>query len=96
MALQIKKGYQIKDLNTLKLKDFKAEGFRVYPISTKIVGARAVCMDNGTEKYIALTKKGFDGELNLDTNVIFGNNAEGEKRIYLTNESGAVAIGADW
>lgn len=96
MAIKMKKGYAVSPLTVTKLQDFKDEGFRIFEIKTQIVNARAICMEKGTEVYIALTKRGFEGNLDLQTNVVFGNNSDGEKRMYLTNESGVVAIGADW
>lgn len=96
MALTIKKGYAVSPLSKIKLQDFKDAGYRIYEIKTQIANARAICIEKGEELYIALTAKGFEGILDLNTNVVFGNNAEGQKRMYLTNETGPVAIGADW
>jgi hypothetical protein len=96
MAFKVKKGYQVQNLDNLSLQDFKNEGFKISLLQTKQVGAKLIGLNKGDESYMAITCKGFEGDVSLNTFVIFGNNAEGEKRMYLTNTQGAKVLTEDF
>lgn len=95
MALTIKKGYAVKPLENLTVNDFKEDGFKIDLIESK-TGGQLLRLTKDNVVYMALTAKGFTGKITKDTFVIFGNNSSGEKRMYLTNNTGGKVLTEDF
>ena len=77
---------------SITLADLKAKGATI--VNAKGTQTEGVLITIGTDKFYASKSKSFEGDITLSTNVIEGNNASGEARLYLTNKQGGFTTGA--
>ena len=78
--------------STRQLKAVKLAGFEINKAETKNKYPAVRMKKNDTE-FIAVAAKNFEGDITLETYVFEGANAEGEPRLYLTNNAGGLTIG---
>lgn len=77
---------------SITLADLKANGASI--VNAKGTKTEGVLITIGTDKFYASKSRKFEGEITLATNVIEGNNAAGEPRLYLTNKQNGFTTGA--
>lgn len=77
---------------SITLADLKAKGASIVMASGK--QTEGVLITINGDKFYASKAKSFDGDITLATNVIEGENKEGQPRLYLTNKQSGFTTGA--